>query len=115
MTWVDDLLARWRREAEMARRIGADPQAKTMEKCAADLEMYDREEQLRLVTLREAEALTGYSYSTLEKGVRCGRLPNAGTKHRPRLRVADLPRKAGTKLRADPGPDLAELVLASRR
>jgi hypothetical protein len=106
---------RWRFEAETARRIGADAQAKTLEKCATDLELREREEQLRLVTLREAEELTGYSYSALEKSVRSGRLPNAGSKCRPRIRFADLPRKAGPRLRAEPGPDLADRVLASRR
>jgi hypothetical protein len=105
----------WRTEAAMVRRLGADAQAKTLEKCAADLEAREREEQLSLVTLREAEGLSGFTYSALEKMVRTGRLPNAGTKYRPRLRVADLPRKPGTKLHAETGPELAELVLASRR
>lgn len=99
----------------MARRIGADAQAKILEKCAGELEAEAREEQLRLVTLHEAEELSGYSYSALEKGVRAGRIPNAGTKHSPRIRVADLPRKAGHGLREPGEPDLANRVLALRR
>jgi hypothetical protein len=108
------LAAQWRTEAEMARSIGADAQAKTLEKCAADLDAHEREEQLRVVTLREAETISGLSYSALEKGVRSGRIPNAGRKHSPRVRVADLPRRPVPKLRAEPGPDLAEQVLALR-
>ncbi len=116
MTAVPPLADRWRSEAERLRHFGADLQARTLETCAAELEAETREEQLRLVTLREAAELSGYRYSTLEKGVRAGRLPNAGTKHSPRLRVADLPRKAGARLRAEPdGPDLADRVLAARR
>ncbi len=111
----NSLAERWRLEAKMARQIGADPQATTLEKCAAELESQEREEGLRLVTLHEAVTLTGYSYSALEKGVRAGRLPNAGTKHRPRLRMVDLPRKPGVTMRAEPGPDLAERVLAHRK
>lgn len=99
----------------MARQIGADAQAKTLEKCAAELEAGTRDEQLRLVTLHEAEELSGYSYSALEKGVRAGRIPNAGTKHSPRIRVADLPRKAGHRLRETGEPDLANRILALRR
>jgi hypothetical protein len=105
----------WRLEAAMARRIGADPQATTLEKCAAELESLEREEGLRLVTLHDAVALTGYSYSALEKGIRAGRIPNAGTKHRPRIRAVDLPRKPRTTIRVEPGPDLAERVLAHRK
>lgn len=115
MNAAPTLAAKWRSEAEMARRIGADPQATTLDKCAADLESQEREDALRLVTLQEAAALTGYSYSALEKGIRAGRLPNAGTKYRPRLRVADLPRKPGATIRVEPGPDLAERVLAHRK
>lgn len=115
MTSAVALADRWRSEAEMARRIGADAQAKTLEKCAAELEAGAREEQLRLVTLHEAEELSGYSYSALEKGVRAGRIPNAGTKHSPRIRVADLPRKAGNSIREAGDPDLASRVLALRR
>ncbi len=115
MTPVPALADRWRSEAERLRHFGADLQARTLETCAAELEAETRAEQLRLVTLREAAELSGYSYSALEKGVRAGRLPNAGTKHSPRIRVENLPRKGGTKIAAVAEPDLAELVLAARR
>ena len=112
---IVSLADRWRREADAARQIGADAQAKTLEKCANDFEACAREEQLHSVTLREAEALSGYSYSSLEKQLRRGRLPNAGTKHRPRVRIADLPRKARPGRATLTGPDLADRVLASSR
>lgn len=109
------LAERWRGEAALARRIGADAAATVLDKCASELDAARREEQLRTVTLREAAALSGYSYSALEKGVRMGRLPNAGTKHRPRLRVGDLPRKGGRPRPAAVEPDLVQRVLAGRR
>ena len=115
MTPTPSLADKWRVEAESARRIGAEAPALTLEKCAADLEAREREEGLRIVTLHEAADLSGYTYSALEKKVRRGDIPNAGEKHSPRIRVADLPRKAGQKLRTEPGPDLAERVLAHHR
>lgn len=107
------LAGKWRGEAETLRRFGADAQAKTLEACAAELESLAREEGERAVTLREAQGLSGFSYSALEKMVRGGRLANVGTKHRPRLRVAELPKKVGARLRPEQGPDLADRVLAS--
>jgi hypothetical protein len=109
---VLSLAVRWRAEAERLRRYGADAQGKTLEACAAELESLAREVGERAVTLREAQELSGFSYSALEKMVRRGRLPNAGTKRRPRLRVADLPRKAGAPP-IEAGPDLADRVLAA--
>ena len=60
MTVMQSFPDQWRSEAEMARRIGADAQAKTLEKCAADLEANEREEQARTITLREAAGLVGF-------------------------------------------------------
>lgn len=106
------LAAKWRGEAERLRQLGADAQAKTLETCATELELLRREEGQRVVTLREAQTLSGFSYSALEKMVRSGRLANVGARHRPRLRVADLPRKVSAPPPGT-GPDLADRVLAA--
>ena len=113
------LAVRWRTEAAALRRRGAAGPAETLESCAAELEEYERERDLEALTLDEAAAVSGYTYSALEKMVREGRIPNAGEPHRPRVRRGDLPKKphgGNCSPRVEPdGPDLAELVLAARR
>ncbi len=47
-----------------------------------------------LLTLSQAAARSGMSEEHLGRLLRQGRIPNAGRRGRPRLRVSDLPRKA---------------------
>lgn len=56
-----------------------------------------REHQSGLLTLGEASAESGYSVDHLQRLVSSGDLPNAGEKGRPRIRRADLPKKAVAK------------------
>ena len=83
----------WRAEAEMARNIGADAQAKTLEKCAADLEAAKRVEGTELLNLTAAGLRCGYSPDSLRRMIKDGRLNNCGKRNAPRLRACDLPRK----------------------
>ncbi|MDZ7779943.1 MAG: hypothetical protein U5R14_08420 [Gemmatimonadota bacterium] len=53
--------------------------------------------KLREVTLEEAAQLGGYSYSHLQHLVARGDIDNVGTKHAPRIRVVDVPRKPGCR------------------
>ena len=46
-----------------------------------------------MLTLAEAAETSGYAYSSLERMVRRGELPNAGAKGNPRIRRRDLPRR----------------------
>ncbi len=103
------LAERWRAQAAILRLRGADPQAATLESCAADLETYERERELEAITLTQAAAESGYSYSALQKMVGQGIIPNAGKPHSPRLRRGDLPKKPGA-LRGD----LADRILTAR-
>ncbi len=107
------LLSQWRDEAATLRRRGAPQQAEALDSCAEELEAALREHSLQALTLNEASQESGYSYSTLQKKVASGELPNVGSKNCPRVRRGDLPRKAGRLPRGprDGEPDLAGKVL----
>jgi hypothetical protein len=113
MTNRQSLAHRWRTEASTLRRRGADAQAAALESCAAELEEEDRLFSLETITLEQAEGESGYSYSALQKMVSHGRIPNAGTAHRPRVRRCDLPKKARSPSGVNSEPSLADLVLAA--
>jgi hypothetical protein len=105
------LAQRWREEATLLRRRAAEVQAEVMESCAADLETWARERDLEGLTLDEAVAESGYSYSSLQKRVQAGELQNIGRKGAPRVRRGDLPHKAAPK---PTGNGIADLVLPGR-
>ena len=110
---VQALTQRWRDDAVLLRRRGAEAQATALESCASDLEEEGRRLSLETLTLEQAEGESGYSYGALQKMVADGRLPNAGGHHRPRIRRCDLPRKPSAGREGAKGePDLASLVLA---
>ena len=109
----DLLIAQWRDDAETLRARGAPQQADALANCADELKAALREHDLEALTLNEASRESRYSYSSLQKRVASGELPNVGTKNCPRVRRGDLPRKAGQLPRGpiDGEPDLAEKVL----
>jgi hypothetical protein len=90
---IASLTARWRDEATLLRRRGAEAQAALLESCADDLEAANREADLEALTLQEAAQESGYSVDHLGRLVREGRIPNAGQGWGPRIRRCDLPRK----------------------
>lgn len=47
------------------------------------------------VTLKDASRLGGYSVDALQRMVAAGRIPNAGRKGKPRIRLGDIPKKPG--------------------
>jgi hypothetical protein len=104
------LLERWRTEAEVLRRRGAQPQADALETCAAELEEFERARDLEALSLEQAVALSGYSYSALQKMLAEDELTNVGKRGKPLVRRGDLPRKA----RPAAMPDLAGAVIAGR-
>jgi hypothetical protein len=101
---------RWRAEAAILRRRGAAAQAELLESCATDLEQDERERGLQALTLEDAAAQSGYSYSALQKMVADGQLLNVGKKGKPLVRRGDIPRKP----RRREAPDLAGAVIAGR-
>lgn len=110
------LAPQWRDDADTLRKRGAASEAVALESCADELEVALHEHSLETLTLNEASQESGYSYSTIQKKVASGDLPNMGTKNCPRVRRGDLPRKAGQLPREpnDREPDLAGRVLAGR-
>jgi len=113
---AEDLPREWREKAKELRRFGADEAASTLEACADDLEETWRVWSTEPITLEEAEAESGYSYSRLQQKVASGEIRNIGEPGKPRVRRADLPRKAPAR-RFELGtgePDLAGAVLAER-
>jgi hypothetical protein len=88
-----DLADLWRREATTLRHRGGQAQADCLESCADDLEQAILATDNTALTLTEAATESGYSPDHLGRQLRLGKLPNAGTKGRPRIRRADLPRR----------------------
>lgn len=105
------LVARWREEAALYRDRGLDQIANLVESLAKELERFDRERQLEALTLEEAASESGYSYSALEKMVRDGRVPNAGSRGRPRIQRQDLPRKPVRRTAVSDVSNLADAIL----
>jgi hypothetical protein len=64
------------------------------------------------LTLTEAAHRSGYSREHLGRLVATGTIPNAGRPNAPRIRVADLPRKAG---HLPPQQEDSQIAGASRR
>ena len=106
---------RWREEAALHKRRGTlAPVAAILEACATEQEAFDREHALEALTLEQAAAESGYSYSALEKLVRRRELVNVGQKGAPRVRRGDLPRKPTHPDPAVNVDDLATLALRGR-
>lgn len=89
-----ELANRWRSEAALLRAYGHESTALACERHAAELEEALRAAEEETLTLAEAARESGYSERRLREMLAEGRIPNAGRKHAPRIRRADLPRKA---------------------
>jgi hypothetical protein len=91
---LDQLAARWRQQAALFRRYGAEQQAAACDLHADELESALQAAADEPLTFAEAAAESGYSPRRLRELVAAGEIANAGRKGSPRLRRADLPRKA---------------------
>lgn len=89
------LVEKWRAAATTLRGYGAEPQAVTLEHCAAELEEAAEEWAAQPLTLSEAATLSGYSEDHLGRLVRENKVPNAGRPGAPRIAREHLPIKAG--------------------
>jgi hypothetical protein len=96
-----EFLSRWRAECERLQRLGAlvDP-AKLLDEVLADAEALFGSEEHDALTLTEAALESGYSAGHLGRLVGSGTIPNAGRPNAPKIRRADLPRKASRLRRA---------------
>ena len=79
---------------ELREEFGAEGPAKGVEWCLKHLERALQEQNNKLLNLQDAAQLSGYSPDSLGRMVRRGKIPNAGRRGAPKIRLKDLPRKA---------------------
>jgi len=90
------LAGAWRAKAAELRGFGAEPAALALERAASELEAALAAAAGETLTLDEAAREARMSKDHLRHLVSSGAIPNAGRKGAPRIRRADLPRKAAT-------------------
>ena len=88
-----ELRARWRADAAVLHRRGAEGAAVLLESCAAELDAALADGAPEPVTLAEAANLSGYSIPHLRRLIADGALRNVSANGRVRVRPGDLPRK----------------------
>jgi len=96
-----ELVVTWRTDASRIVAYGPSTRADTLRVCADQLERTLRAADDASLTLTQSASESGYSVDHLARQIREGKIPNAGRPHVPRIRRADLPRKAGF-LRPEP-------------
>jgi len=98
-----ELPTAFRERAEVVRRDAAAEQAAVAwERAAELLEESLRSVEFEVLTLEEAEVLSGYTRRHLAKLVRDEVLPNAGVPGSPRLLRCHVPVKPGYRVASDP-------------
>lgn len=88
------LVERWRQEADLLRRRGAEVQGGLLDCAADEVEAALHGHESEALTLSQSADESGYSADHLGRMVRDGKIPNAGEKNAPRILRRDLPRKA---------------------
>ena len=88
---MQDLVTRWRSEADTVERCGHESTGKLIRRLVGELEEALRDDQDETLKLPEAALESGYSLEHLRKMVASGKIPNAGAKGRPLIRRGDLP------------------------
>ncbi len=120
---ADGFVQKWVGEAdELRRRRALVDGAALLDEVLSDFAAVTGAEASELLNLQEAARESGYSADHLGRLVREGRISNAGRPNAPRIRRADLPRKASalraestrlTLLGATPG-QIARAVVTSQ-
>ncbi len=110
-----DLADGWAIEAASLERWGDDRGATILRQCATELNAAARAHDDEEFTITAASAASGYSCDHLRALVASGEIPNAGRKGAPRIRRADLPRKAKvTSNGFDAGAEARSILGAGR-
>jgi hypothetical protein len=92
---IAELRQRWQERAGEWRRLHVSVDGAALaDELLADLEQLERTDEERLYTPTQAAARTGFHPESIARMVRQGRVPNHGTKHRPRVKLSELPKKA---------------------
>lgn len=109
--WVQNYARELRQKAEdRACLWPQDPLVPALMTIADQIEEKAYAHALGQLTLQEAAAESGYSYSALQKMVAGGELENQGDKGSPRVHRCDLPKKPSQRAQIE-GPDLAGMIL----
>lgn len=115
-TPLDQLLARWRDEAQLLRHHGAVEAAATKEHDAAEVEAAWQAWCAAELTVAEAAVECGYSADRLRELARERKLPAVRTADGElRVRRCDLPRRPGAAAPLSAVEELAGKVIAGRR
>jgi hypothetical protein len=116
-----EIAEKWQRKLAEMEELDAYPSGAALCRLfLRDLDLVRAAKDERLLSLREAAVESGYHVDSLSRLVRQGRIPNAGRKHRPRVRPKDLPRRPKPESIAKPSAAVYDPVadarsLASRR
>lgn len=113
------LANRYLKESELFLRYGQEEPAAVLRRVAKDLEDERSIHESEPLTLDEAAEESGYSYSTLQRKVAIGELPNVGEKGAPRVRRGDLSLKRARRVDVDSREttevhDFADSIILSR-
>ena len=93
---------RWLTRRDELRRLHALVDGATLcDELLADLDIAVRSEGAAALSLREAARASGYSADHLGRLVRAGTVVNVGRPNAPKVRLSDLPRKAGAARAAE--------------
>jgi len=91
---LSDVFHRWtERATEWSRYSAQVDAARLVTDILGDFERALQSQDDETLTLKAAAEASGYSADHIGREVRAGRIPNAGSPHRPRVRRRDLPRK----------------------
>jgi hypothetical protein len=117
---LSELVASWISTAITLEQYGASSTAVILRRCAEDVERASQQNDDRLVGLREAADLTGYSADHLGRLVSKGQIANRGRKGKPLVREGDLPRRVSrldsrTKTKYDAATDARALRSRARK
>ena len=116
MTPLQSLCTAWRERAELFRRHGAEPQARTCEELAKELEQQLIAAENEALTPAEAEAAGLCDAETLRRAVRKGRAQNVGTAGKIRVPRNQIPKGRGGAGGGTPSfVDIGHEALLSRR
>lgn len=99
MVSVLALSAEWRSRADVLEAHGATQAATTLRVAAGELDAAAQADADTTLTLTEAAAESGYSTRRLRELLSDGTVPQAGRTGAPRIRRADLPRRAAPQSR----------------
>ena len=90
-------LERWDLNAKVLRPYGGEREADLITKLATEMRQAICAWEGEVLSIHDAALESGYSEDRLRKLVGEGRIPNAGRRGKPRVKRADLPRKANSR------------------